>query len=233
LNGLKKLIATLLAVVTIWSIHTAYVRGKANIYYFRAESRLNQWAKNDKIKDKEDYQKALYSITLAHQLDPGHPHYVHILGRIIQWGIDFGFDSDSKLPQVKQYFLSSTKLRPLWPDPWIDLALLNDSLEGYTPETVHYRDQALKTGPYWDTVTSGVIKLLLKHWDVLSNSDKALLNKELKITLKRNALLEDAFYFSNQYHQVKRVCNILKSLLLINEQSENFIVKRNCAIEEK
>ena len=164
----------LLFLVTGYALYTSFIRGSANVWYYKAEFVLNDWADVGSIKDEQEYLKTLADITKAQSLDAKHPHYAHMLGRIKHWGVNNDYEPIESLVEVKSWYLKATQLRPLWPDPWVDLSSLSNYLDGYNDETIGYMNKALETGPYIALVTSGVLRVLLYNWDILSNEDKAL-----------------------------------------------------------
>jgi hypothetical protein len=86
----------LLLLLTLYFLSLSFNRGMANAWYFNAEFSLNEWAKQNAIKDKSEYTSTLTSIEKAQSLDPTHPHYAHMVGRIMHWGVDMGFEDRTK-----------------------------------------------------------------------------------------------------------------------------------------
>jgi hypothetical protein len=200
----------------------------ANAWYFNAEFSLNDWATNNTIKDKAEYTDTLTSIKKAQYLDPTHPHYAHMVGRIMHWGVDMNFEDTTKLAEVNQWYLLATQLRPLWPDPWVDLAGLNDSLYGYNDQTKYYIDQALATGPYVDLVTIGTLRVWLLNWQVLSGEERDLLFKQFDIATKQPKVLSQVLKFAKQINKEKLLCSQLKFNPKYSKQKDSYLYKRYC-----
>jgi len=186
MNSFKRnFILVFLLLTCIYGLYTSYTRGSANAWYYKANFALEEWSKEGTIRDQQQYSETLEAIKKAQSLDPGHPHYTHMLGKIMHWGVEFEYEEDEKLTEIKNWYFKATKLRPLWPEPWVDLARLNNYLNGYNPETQYYIQQAIKTGPFYDLVTIGVVYVLLKHWDDLSEDDKTLLFQQFSVATKQ------------------------------------------------
>ena len=149
---LRPLAILLLASVCLYGLSSAYHRGNANAWYYQVEYALNDWSKADTIASLADYQDTLAIMKKVVALDPGHPHYAHMMGRVLHWGVNMEFEPRMTLLEVKKWYLKATELRPLWPDPWVDLAILNNYLTGYSEETQFYMAQALVAGPFDDLV---------------------------------------------------------------------------------
>ena len=224
----RNITVTFLFLVCVYGLYAAYTRGNANAWYFKAEFALNDWAAEGEIPNIRQYTETLAAIEKAHSLDPGHPHYVHMLGRIIHWGIDNEFESIDKLSVVKRRYLEASELRPLWPDPWVDLARLNHYLHGYNAETQFYLERALKTGPFVDLVTISTAEILLLHWEELSGADRALLFEQFDIATKQAKVLKAVLDFAQQIEQEKLLCLQLKFNPDYKKQKESRIFKQFC-----
>jgi hypothetical protein len=124
--------------------------------------------------------------------------------------------------------LLATQLRPLWPEPWIDLARLNNSMQGYNDKTKYYIDQALATGPYVDLVTVGIIEVWLLNWSVLSGNEKSLLFKQFEIATKQYKQLNQVLEFTKDINREKLLCSQLKFNPQYSKQKDSYLFKRYC-----
>lgn len=212
----------------IYGMYSAFTRGSASAWYYKAYFVINDWEVQGEIESEKQYLNTLAAITKAQYLDHSHPHYAHILGRVIHWGVNSGFEKKERLTDVKAWYLLSTKLRPLWPDPWIDLAQLNNNLTGYTPETEYYLDQALETGPYIPLVTSGVLKVLLLNWATLLGKDKTRLFEQFAIATTQRHGLRQALSFAKNIGQEKLLCIQIKFNPVYIKQKKSYLYKKYC-----
>ena len=219
---------SLLLLLTVYCLSSSFNRGVANAWYFNAEFSLNDWAKQKTIKDKTEYQHALTAIKKAQSLDPTHPLYVHMVGRISHWGVDMGFEDEAKLAEINEWYLSATQLRPLWPDPWVDLLLLNNYLQGYNDQTKAYVKEALATGPYIGYVTVGTIKVWLLNWSVLSGKERELLFKQFDVATKQNKVLSQVLEFAKEINREKLLCSQLKFNPKYVKQKASNLYKKYC-----
>jgi len=218
----------MLLLLTLYCLSSSFSRGMANAWYFNAEFSLNDWATKNTIKDKAEYTSTLTSIKKAQSLDPTHPHYAHMVGRILHWGVDMGFEDTIKLAVINQWYLLATELRPFWPEPWIDLARLNNSLHGYNDKTKYYIEQALATGPYVDLVTVGTIQVWLLNWSALSGSERTLLFKQFDVATKQPKVLKQVLEFSKSINREKLLCTQLKFNPLYSKQKEWYPYRKFC-----
>jgi hypothetical protein len=221
------LVLGLLLLLVLYCLLSASSRGVANAWYFNAEFSLNDLPKQKSIKNKAEYEQILSSIKKAQSLDPTHPHYAHMVGRIMHLGVDMGFEDKAQLHYVKQWYLLATELRPLWPDPWVDLLRLNNYLYGYTDETKYYIDQALSTGPYIDLVTIGTIQVWLLNWSVLSGYERTQLFKQFDVATKQFKLL-DVLKFAKAINREKLLCSQLKFNVKYQKQKDSYLYRRYC-----
>ncbi len=225
---INHLAIALLLLLTLYCLYSSFNRGSANAWYFNAEFSLNDWAKKNTIKDKAEYTDTLTSINKAQALDSSHPHYAHMVGRIMHWGVDMGFEEKDKLTAIKQWYLLATELRPQWPDPWVDLMLLNNSSLGLNDETMYYLKQALETGLYTDEVTLGSLQLWLLHWSVLSGAERAEMFKQFDIATKQPKLLNKVLEFAKAINREKLLCSQLKFNPKYAKQKESYLYNRYC-----
>jgi hypothetical protein len=218
----------MLLLLTLYCLSSSFSRGMANAWYFNAEFSLNDWAKNNTITDKAEYLDTLTSIKKAQTLDSKHPHYAHMLGRIMHGGVDMGIEDTTALVDIDQWYVLSTQLRPLWPEPWIDLARLNNALHGYDDLTKYYIDQALATGPYLDLVTVGTFRVLLLNWQVLSGQERELLFKQFDIATMQYKVLNQVLEFAKDINRDKLLCSQLKFNPKYLKQKEWYPYRKYC-----
>ena len=203
-------ILSLLLLISLYCISSAFKRGIANVWYFNAEFSLNETVNEKAIKDESNYKQVLTSIIKAQSLDTKHPHYAHMVGRIMHWGVDLGYKDKAQLEEITQWYLLATQLRPLWPDPWVDLLRLNNFLYGYNANTKYYIEQALATGPYTDLVTIGTIQVWLLNWSELSGKERELLFKQFDIATKQKEVLYQVLQFAKSIYRENLLCSQLK-----------------------
>lgn len=221
-------VSCLLLLLTLYCLSSAFSRGVANAWYFNAEFSLNDWAKQNTIKDKSEYEHTLTSIKKAQSLDPTHPHYAHMVGRIMHWGIDMGYEEKAELEDIRQWYLLATQLRPLWPDPWVDLLQLNNYLHGYTTDTKYYIEQALATGPYIDLVTVGTIQVWLLNWPLLSGKEREMLFRQFDVATKQNKVLSQVLQFAKTINRDKLLCSQLKFNTQYAKQKASSLYRKYC-----
>lgn len=217
-----------LLLFTLYCLSSAFSRGSANAWYFSAEFALNEWAIKGEIESKEAYLSTLTAIQKAQSMDTMHPHYAHMLGRIMHWGVDMGYEDASKLIEIKQWYLLATTLRPMWPDPWVDLLRLNNYLEGYNYETKHYIQQALKVGPYIDLVTTGTIEVWLLNWHLLSGVEKTKLFDQFDIATRQNKVLSSVLELATKLNREKLLCVQLTYNKAYQKQKDSWVYRRHC-----
>jgi hypothetical protein len=219
----------LLLLVSLYGISSAFSRGAANAWYFNGEFSLNNKKEQHAIKDKAIYTKVLTSIKKAQSLDPMHPHYAHMVGRTMHWGIDMEFTDKEKLTEVRQWYLLAAQLRPLWPDPWVDLMRLNNYLDGYNVQTKYYMEQALSVGPNVDLVTLATLQVWLINWSNLSGKERELLFKQFDVATKQNKVLDEVLQFAKDISSENLLCSQLKFNMRYSKQKKSYLYRRYCS----
>jgi len=217
-----------LSIVCLSTLAVTYSWGMANAWYFNASFYISDWAKQGKLDNEADYNSALSAINKAVSFDSQHPHYHHIKGSIIHWGIGAGFEEKLTFNDVKAIYKTSVSLREAWPDVWIDLARVNFILEGLTDETQSYIDKALHYGPFQQSVTFGTLDLLMQSWNRLNPDQTALFYKQLPIALNQPKLFKRVFKIAQQNKIDNLVCIQIKynkELLSVNKP---WVMKKYC-----
>lgn len=221
-------VVMVLSIITVYALSAALTRGVANAWYFHVEFSLNAWADDKTQVNIESYENTLTSIKKAQSLDPTHPHYAHMLGRVLHWGVDLGYEDRSRLTDVKEWYVLATKLRPMWPDPWADLVRLNNYLNGFTDETKYYINQALTMGPYNDFVRVSTMKVWLMNWSVLSGEERAALYTQFDLATKHYAKLEEILNFAKNNNKEKVLCSQLKYNPVYKAHKTTWLYKKSC-----
>ncbi|MCJ8349704.1 VpsP family polysaccharide biosynthesis protein [Moritella sp.] len=206
----RTMLALLLLFGCLYAGYTAFYKGYANAWYYQAEFAINAWAKQGKVTSRSEYDSALAAINKAHALDPSYPHYAHINGRILHWGIISGFEGEAKYTTVRSLYLAAVARRPMWPDVWLDLATINNYLNGYNADTQQYLAKAMATGPYINAVIAGSVRILLSNWSELTGQDKQLVFDQFGKSVKQQALLIDILTYATSIDKQKLLCVQLK-----------------------
>ena len=224
----NKLVIAFLMLVTLSTMVYAYSWGMANVWYFSASYQLDDWAKEGGIQSQDDYQHTFDAISKAVDYDPTHPHYLHMKGRILLWGISEGFVDASQNTEVKALYLASTAQRASWPIPWIDLAYLNNAEHGLNQETWSYIDQALQVGPYEHAVTQGLLELMLINWGTIEPSRAPLFFEHFAVAAKQPKILQAVLVHAVAVGRKSLVCSQLKFDKEFKAQKESWLYKKHC-----
>jgi hypothetical protein len=200
----------------------------ANAWYYNASYYINDWSKAGQLVNQSEYQAALSAINKAVDLDPNHPHYLHIKGRIIVWGIGANFEPKLTFHDVRALYQRALHVRQAWPDTWADLAKVNFYLEGLTPVTLFNIEQALKYGPYQQLVTTSVLDILMQSWPILTPVQKALFFKQLSIGLQQQKLISTIFNSAKSNKLNRLICTQIKFDQQFKSIKNTWVTNRYC-----
>jgi hypothetical protein len=151
-----------------------------------------------------------------------------MVGRIMHWGVDMGFEDKARLTEINEWYVLASQLRPLWPDPWVDLLKLNNAVHGYNDLTKHYLEQSLNTGPYIDLVTIGTIEVWLQNWHLLTGSERAMLFTQFDLATKQPKVLKPVLEFAKSINREKLLCSQVKFNPNYAKQKESYLYPRYC-----
>ena len=237
-NNLKtKTVIIILMLLTITFSNISYRWAMASAWYFNSSYYLSAWSKANSLNDKDEYIAAISAINKAINYNQEHPTYYQAKGRILLWGISYGFEindeSESKseregLLKAKALFKKSVSYREAWPEPWVDLANTNYQLEGLSEETQHYLDQALLYGPYNQEVTITTLTLLMASWGSLSSKQTALFYQQLDVALPQSWLASKVFKLSSDYGLSSLLCIQVRYKASLESLRGSWLDKKYC-----
>lgn len=206
----------------------AFRWGIANVYYFQANSYIDEWSYERNSLTEISYRKANGLIKKALYYHPDHNHYVHTYGRIMHWGVIAGVETVSNYQDVKSLYLEATVTRPNWSETWTDLASLNAYLYGVTDETREYIAKARATGHFTEHVMYTVSQIYLDNWDYLSNEDMRNYLQIINDSYLKEYRLAQQLELAKNYDKDKIICDLLSTSPHANDRSLQKVSERYC-----
>lgn len=206
----------------------AFRWGIANVYYFQANSYIDEWSYERNSLTEISYRKANGLIKKALYYHPDHNHYVHTYGRIMHWGVIAGVETVSNYQDVKSIYLEATVTRPNWSETWTDLASLNAYLYGVTDETREYIAKARATGHFTEHVMYTVSQIYLDNWDYLSNEDMRNYLQIINDSYLKEYRLAQQLELAKDYGKDKIICDLLSTSLHVSDKSLKKVSERYC-----
>lgn len=220
--------AVFLILLSVFCLTQYYSLGVANAHFFAVSEQLNNWAKHNKVESKEEYTNTLNSINYVLENDNQNPHYWHIKGKVVHWGIFAGFEDKAEFGNIKNYYITATELRKNWPMVWADLALVNSNLHGVNDETQGYINQALSYGPFEYEVLMALSEIYLANWQFISSEQKTLFFSSLVTLTKFGYRFESVFRLADNYGKKQLICNYVKYAKETSHLAEQGLFKRHC-----
>lgn len=133
--------------VAIVGFLNAFRFGGASLDYYLVRNAIDTWQLNSHIQTKAEFELAKSAIYTAKILHRSNPLYMDLSGQIKEWGVVSGFDQKNGLTHAKDNYLQATKIRPLWPVTWANLAMIKWRLQEFDEEMLGYLFKADKLGP--------------------------------------------------------------------------------------
>lgn len=125
----------------------AFRFGGASLDYYLVRNAIDAWQVSARIQTKEEFNQAKSAIQTANILHRSNPLYIDLSGQIKEWGAVSGFDEKDGLKLAKANYLQATKIRPLWPVTWANLAMVKWRLQEFDEEMLGYLTKANELGP--------------------------------------------------------------------------------------
>lgn len=143
----KWIFPCLILFIAIVGLVNALRFGAASVEYYSVKNVIEAWQLNAKIQTKDEFEQTKMAIYLANTLHSSNPLYMDSEGLMEEWGGVSGFQEQESLFQAKAYYLESTKVRPLWPITWANLAMIKWRLQEFDDEMFAYLKKADALGP--------------------------------------------------------------------------------------
>ncbi|MFT4655490.1 MAG: hypothetical protein ACJA0G_002240 [Kangiellaceae bacterium] len=144
----KRLLTIFVLFIAAVGFFNAFRFGGASARYYAAEVMIESWQSNAHIQTKYEYKRAKAAVFSANVLHGSNTSYINLAGQIEEWGFLSGFDKKASLENAKINYLQATKVRPLWPVTWANLARVKWRLKEYDEEMLRYLNLANELGPY-------------------------------------------------------------------------------------
>ncbi len=120
--------------------------GVASLDYSGVKNTISEWQNDQSIQSKEEYEHVRVAVQRANLLHYSNPLYADLAGQIKEWGVIAGFESSDALQEAKVNYLQATKVRPLWPVTWANLAMVKWRLQEFDDEMLRYLKRADQLG---------------------------------------------------------------------------------------
>lgn len=143
----KRILPLFILFIALVGFLNAFRFGAASLDYYTVRNYLELWTSEGGAQTQENYNTAKSAINTATILHHSHPHYIELSAQITEWGHVSGFEPDMSLQQAENTYLAATKIRPLWPVTWANLAMLKWRKQEFDDEMLKYLNNADKLGP--------------------------------------------------------------------------------------
>ena len=98
----------------------------------------------------------------------------------------------------------------------------------FNEETQYYLKQAVKKGPFIDSVIVGSVQILLFNWRQLSGADQVLLFEQFGKAIGRNKLLGPILAHATELNRQKLLCLQIKNSAKDQRYVKSWVYKKYC-----
>lgn len=215
----KRLFPILILMIAIVGFVNAFRFGGASLDYYTVKNSINLWLNKGSVQSQESYENAKASIDTANMLHHSHPLYIELDAQIKEWGVMSGFEPNMSIEQAKKSYLAATKVRPLWPVSWANLAMLKWREQQFDKELLSYLYNADTLGPQKAEVHLLFAQLglsLYKANHPFYTQIKLSVHDHVKKGIRSNATRPQLIAFIQQGDHFKTVCR------WISDDDDNF-----------
>lgn len=134
--------------VAVIGLFSAFKFGSASLDYAGVKNTIDEWQENASVQSKQEYEDVQTTMLEINALHGANPFYIDVAGQVQEWGAVSGFANKEALQDAKANYLAATKLRPLWPVTWANLAMIKWRLQQFDDEMLGFLHKANDLGPY-------------------------------------------------------------------------------------
>ena len=188
-NAAPRITALILISLAVYIIYIAAQWGLADVYYRPAKIQLRSWSLGKIELENKDWEKLHSSLSRALELDPYNPKIHENLalaleGRFANASIkNTEVETNRKL--ALEHYRQSTRLRPVWPYAWSDLALVKYRLGQIDDELFTALHNAERLGRWEPGIQRVVIDLGFILWRRLSDADRKFILETVSRSLQK------------------------------------------------
>lgn len=127
---------------------SAFTFGGASLNYVSVKNTVDEWQQSEGIGNQQEYENVKKGVDAARTSHSSNPLYWELSGQVQEWGWVSGYATSDALHLAKEQYLANTKLRPLWPVTWANLAMVKWRLHEFDEEMLTFLQKADELGPY-------------------------------------------------------------------------------------
>lgn len=118
----------------------------ASLHYYEVRNALEAWQETGAVKTLNELSSAKQASDAARKLHGSNPLYIELAGQIIEWEVIAGYNNLQALERAKNYYIESSKYRPLWPVTYANLAMIKWRMQEFDDEMLEYVLKADRLG---------------------------------------------------------------------------------------
>ena len=148
-----------------------------DLYGYKVRYVTSQWQNSGTLPELNEIEIALSDADTALNWEAGNPEYLELKARVLYYralvvGMSAGGLVDVAL--AKMLHLEAIALRPRWPYSWANLVLMKSYLREFDDEYHHALVQAVRFGPWEQSVHITLAQAGAISWGALSREQKRL-----------------------------------------------------------
>jgi len=181
----------LLGVILVTGLFFSVKWGMAAVSHEIAMYYLHSWDKKGHPSDMEGWDRSQKVMAFSIMLDSRNAGYVNDQGRFYEYAAKSSMwreeERDSFLVKAASSFRLATKLRPIWPIAWANLALAKSELGIVDDEYNRALTNAMRQGRAYPVIYEPIVKSAILSWPNLSEELKKKVIYQLKVALDSSA----------------------------------------------
>ena len=179
----------LVLLLCLVGIYTAFTWIMGDLYGYKVRYAVEQWQERAVLPESSEIDRVLEDADSALSWEADNPQYHELKARVLYYkALAVGAEDEGLdyIEQAKQAHLQAISLRPKWPYSWANLVLMKSYLQEWDSEFSAALDNAVRYGPWEQSVHLTLTHAGAISWTHLSTDQKKVIAANVERGIVRN-----------------------------------------------
>lgn len=218
-----KITLALVLLLCLLGIYTAFTWIMGDLYGYKVRYAVEQWQEQDGLPKVADINQVIEDVDSAIGWEVDNPQYHELKARALYYkALALGVDDEGLIyiELAKKSHILAISLRPKWPYSWANLVLMKSYLKEWDDEYSAALDNAVRFGPWEQSVHLTLAHAGALSWAHLSIEQKKAIAENVERGIVRN--MQGIAFNLDAYKKRSLVCAYMQR----DERQKKFCSKR-------
>jgi len=167
----------LLIFLCVVGIYTAFTWAMGDLYGYKVRYATSQWQERSELPSLAEVVQAMEDADAALGWETDNPEYKELKARVLYYRALINGPDSAGVADIREAALlhrDAIELRPRWPYSWANLVLMKAHLGEVDDEYQYALEQAIRFGPWEQSVHISLTHAAVLSWSSLSKEQKSL-----------------------------------------------------------